>query len=84
VADRGLDTESWTLVNQQEARDGVGELGIGHRPDEKALAFARRLAAGPTCAYNVTKQLLLVYREQGVAAADSLTAHGLCTAVRDR
>jgi enoyl-CoA hydratase/carnithine racemase len=42
--------------------------------DEKTLAFAHRLAAGPTRAYEVTKQLLLAYREQGVAEADSLTA----------
>ncbi len=42
--------------------------------DEKTLAFAHRLAAGPTRAYDVTKQLLLAYREQGLAAADALTA----------
>jgi enoyl-CoA hydratase/carnithine racemase len=42
--------------------------------DEKALAFAHRLAAGPTRAYDVTKQLLLTYREQGMAAADAITA----------
>lgn len=42
--------------------------------DEKTLAFARRLAAGPTRAYDVTKQLLLAYREHGIAAADALTA----------
>jgi enoyl-CoA hydratase/carnithine racemase len=42
--------------------------------DEKTLAFAHRLAAGPTRAYEVTKRLLLTYREQGVAAADSMTA----------
>jgi enoyl-CoA hydratase/carnithine racemase len=42
--------------------------------DEKSLAFAHRLAAGPTLAYDVTKQLLRAYREQGVAAADGLTA----------
>jgi len=42
--------------------------------DEKTIAFARRLAAGPTRAYAVTKQLLLTYRKQGLAAADALTA----------
>jgi enoyl-CoA hydratase/carnithine racemase len=42
--------------------------------DEKALAFAHRLAAGPTRAYGVTKRLLLAYREHSIAAADALTA----------
>ncbi len=41
--------------------------------DEKALAFARRLAAGPTQAYAVTKELMRTYSEQGMAAADALT-----------
>jgi enoyl-CoA hydratase/carnithine racemase len=42
--------------------------------DEKSLAFAHRLAAGPTRAYDVTKQLMLTYREHGIAGADALTA----------
>ncbi len=47
--------------------------------DEKTLAFAHRLAGGPTRAYDVTKQLLLAYREQGVTAADALTASACAT-----
>jgi len=42
--------------------------------DAKTMAFARRLAAGPTRAYAVAKELLLAYRERGVGAADALTA----------
>jgi enoyl-CoA hydratase/carnithine racemase len=42
--------------------------------DEKSLAFAHKLAAGPTRAYDVTRQLLLAYRNGGIAAADALTA----------
>jgi len=42
--------------------------------DEKAMAFAKRLASGPTRAYEVTKRLLLEYRERGLAGADALTA----------
>jgi enoyl-CoA hydratase/carnithine racemase len=42
--------------------------------DEKSLAFAHKLAAGPTRAYDVTRQLLLAYRTDGIAAADALTA----------
>jgi enoyl-CoA hydratase/carnithine racemase len=42
--------------------------------DRKALAFAHALAAGPPRADEVTRKLLLAYREQGLAAADALTA----------
>src|SRR5262245_4984824 len=42
--------------------------------DAKSLAFAHKLAAGPTQAYKVTKELLRAYRNAGVAGADALTA----------
>lgn len=42
--------------------------------DGKSLAFAHQLAAGPTQAYQVARQLMLAYRNEGMAAADALTA----------
>jgi enoyl-CoA hydratase/carnithine racemase len=57
--------EQWGVVNR---------IVVDADLDEKALAFAHRLAAGPTRAYAVTKQLLLEHRERGQAAADAITA----------
>ena len=37
--------------------------------DEKALAFARTLASGPTRATTVTKRMLLTHRNEGATAA---------------
>jgi hypothetical protein len=39
----------------------------------KALRFAQRLAAGPTKAHGVTKQVLRAYLGEGTRAADALT-----------
>jgi enoyl-CoA hydratase/carnithine racemase len=41
--------------------------------DDKVLAFARKLAEGPTRAYEVTKRMLRAYRDEGAAAAAAMT-----------
>lgn len=41
--------------------------------DEKSLAFARKLAEGPTRAYAATKEMLRVHRDEGSAAAAART-----------
>lgn len=43
-----------------------------------AREFAARLAAGPTAASNVSRQLLRTARDQGIAAADAITAELAC------
>ena len=60
--------EEWGVVNRVLADDEL---------DEKSLAFAHRLAAGPTRAYAAAKTLMRVSRDRGVVAADGLTA-GVC------
>jgi enoyl-CoA hydratase len=42
--------------------------------EEAALDFARRLAAGPTVAHNVTKRIVRTFLEDGVRGADTVTA----------
>jgi enoyl-CoA hydratase/carnithine racemase len=54
----------WGVVNRVLADDDL---------DEKSLAFARKLAEGPTRAYDATKQMLLTYRNEGAAAAEAMT-----------
>ena len=57
--------EAWGVVNRVLPD---GDL------DEKAMAFAEKLAQGPTRAYAVTKQmLLLAYRNEGGTAAEEMT-----------
>ena len=56
--------ERWGVVNRVLADDEL---------DDKALAFARRLAEGPTRAYEVTKRVLLTYGNDGAEAAAALT-----------
>jgi enoyl-CoA hydratase/carnithine racemase len=56
--------EDWGVVNRVLADEDL---------DEKAMAFAEKLAQGPTRAYDVTKQMLLAYRNQGAAAAEEMT-----------
>jgi enoyl-CoA hydratase len=42
--------------------------------EEAALDFARRLAAGPTLAHNVTKRIVRTFLEDGVRGSDAVTA----------
>ena len=56
--------EDWGVVNRVLADEDL---------DEKAMAFAKKLAQGPTRAYDVTKQMLLTYRNEGAAAAEEMT-----------
>jgi enoyl-CoA hydratase/carnithine racemase len=53
--------EDWGVVNRVLADEDL---------DEKAMAFAKKLARGPTRAYDVTKRMLLAYRNQGAAAEE--------------
>jgi enoyl-CoA hydratase len=54
--------ERWNVVNRVLPADGF---------DEAARAFAARLAAGPTCAHAVTKEIVRTSVEDGVRAADA-------------
>lgn len=56
--------ERWGVVNRVLPDDEL---------DDKTLAFARKPAAGPTRAYDVTKRILLTYRREGSAAAEAMT-----------
>lgn len=51
----------WGVINRLVARDEV---------DPVARALAAKLAAGPTRAHHVTKQVLNIARNEGVGAAD--------------
>lgn len=62
--------EQWGVVNRVLPDDDL---------DAKALAFAHKLAAGPTRAYDVTKQMLLAHRDQGAAAAREMTPAACAT-----
>jgi enoyl-CoA hydratase/carnithine racemase len=55
--------ERWGIVNRVLPDDEL---------DEKSLAFARRLAEGPTRAYEVTKRILRSYREEGAQVAAAM------------
>ena len=55
----------WGVVNRVLP---AGELS------EKAHAFARRLAAGPTLAHAATKRMIQLAVDQGVQAADAALA----------
>jgi enoyl-CoA hydratase/carnithine racemase len=54
--------EEWGVVNRVLPDDEL---------DEKSLAFAHKLAAGPTRAYVAAKEMLLAYRDHAGAAADA-------------
>jgi enoyl-CoA hydratase len=56
--------ERWNVVNRVVADDEL---------QEKGMAFARRLAAGPTRAHAATKRLVRAYLEGGVDQADRET-----------
>lgn len=60
----------WGVVNRVVPDDEL---------DEKTLAFAHKLASGPTRAYDVTKQMLLAYREGGTEAARGMTPQAAST-----
>ena len=54
--------ERWNVVNKVLPDEGFGEA---------ALAYARRLAAGPTRAHAATKQVLRHFEHGGVAEANA-------------
>jgi enoyl-CoA hydratase/carnithine racemase len=54
--------ERWNVVNEVLSDEGFGEA---------ALAYARRLAAGPTRAHAATKQVLRHFEHGGVAEANA-------------
>jgi enoyl-CoA hydratase/carnithine racemase len=56
--------ERWNVVNRVLPDDQLLEKG---------MAFARRLAAGPTKAHAATKRIVRAYREGGVQEADRVT-----------
>ncbi len=56
--------ERWNVVNRVLPDDELLEKG---------MAFAKRLAAGPTKAHAATKRIVRAYREGGVDEADRVT-----------
>jgi enoyl-CoA hydratase/carnithine racemase len=66
----------WALTSEQVPAAAMAAAGVVNRvvPDDaliqKATAFARRLAQGPTRAYAAHKALLRAWAVGGVAAAD--------------
>jgi enoyl-CoA hydratase/carnithine racemase len=62
--------ETWGVVNRVLPDDQL---------DDKTLAFARTLASGPTRAYEVTKRMLLTYRNEGATAAEEMTPAACAT-----
>jgi len=56
--------ERWNVVNRV-----VGDADL----EEKAMAFAHRLAAGPTRAHAATKQIVRAQTDEGTRAADAAT-----------
>jgi enoyl-CoA hydratase/carnithine racemase len=56
--------ERWNVVSRVFPDDEL---------NEKAMAFAQRLAAGPTLAHAATKRIVRAYREGGVDRADRET-----------
>src|SRR4051794_22705093 len=57
--------ERWNVVNRVVGDDELGEKG---------MAFAHRLADGPTKAHGATKQIVRAYLSGGVEEADRVTA----------
>jgi enoyl-CoA hydratase len=60
--------ERWHVVNRVLPDDGFADA---------ALAFAERLAAGPTRAHAATKQIVRAYLSSGVKGADSIVAEAV-------
>jgi enoyl-CoA hydratase/carnithine racemase len=60
--------ERWNVVNRVLPDDGFADA---------ALAFAERLAHGPTRAHATTKQIVRAYVSSGVKGADSITAEAV-------
>ncbi|WP_028060813.1 enoyl-CoA hydratase/isomerase family protein [Candidatus Solirubrobacter pratensis] len=60
--------ERWNVVNRVLPDEGFGAA---------ALAFATRLADGPTRAHAVTKQIVRAFVASGVKGADSITAEAV-------
>jgi enoyl-CoA hydratase len=56
--------ERWNVVNRVVGDDELGEKG---------MAFAHRLADGPTKAHGATKQIVRAYLRGGVEEADRVT-----------
>jgi enoyl-CoA hydratase len=60
--------ERWNVVNRVLPDEGFADA---------ALAFAERLAAGPTRAHAVTKHVLRAYLSSGVKGADSILSEAV-------
>jgi len=56
--------ERWNVVNRVLADDEL---------QDKAMAFARDLAAGPTVAHGMTKEIVRAYLDGGIERADEVT-----------
>jgi enoyl-CoA hydratase len=56
--------ERWNVVNRVVADDDL---------QEKGMAFARELAAGPTRAHAMTKRIVRAYLDGGIERADEVT-----------
>ncbi len=56
--------ERWNVVNRVVADDQL---------EEKGMAFARDLAAGPTRAHTMTKRIVRAYVDRGMEYADEVT-----------
>jgi len=56
--------ERWNVVNRVVADDQL---------QDKAMAFARELAAGPTVAHAMTKRIVRAYLDGGIDHADEVT-----------
>ena len=56
--------ERWNVVNRVVADDDL---------EEKGMAFARELAAGPTRAHTMTKRIVRAYLDGGIERADEVT-----------
>lgn len=56
--------ERWNVVNRVLSDDEI---------TEKAMAFARDLAAGPTVAHGMTKKIVRAYLDGGIEHADEVT-----------
>jgi enoyl-CoA hydratase len=56
--------ERWNVVNRVVADDDL---------QEKGMAFARELAAGPTRAHTMTKRIVRAYLDRGMEHADEVT-----------
>ena len=67
--------ERWNVVNRVVADEEL---------EEKGMAFARELAAGPTRAHAMTKRIVRAYLDGGIERADEVTPGRLRRALRHR